>query len=108
MKNPKGVINNNNNNNDDAQPKIYPVEWDAQNSLEFWNTNGPSNFGQTTRLSDSKKKQKKKKKSTDRIEDFSVLSDHRVKINESEKRDPIYPTPPLGQDMTQGQFLSGV
>ena len=23
-------------------------------------------------------------------------------------RDHIYPTPPLGQDMTQGQFLSGV
>ena len=22
--------------------------------------------------------------------------------------DPIYPTPPLGQDMTQGYFLSGV
>ena len=22
--------------------------------------------------------------------------------------DPIYPTPPLGQDMTHGQFLSGV
>ena len=22
--------------------------------------------------------------------------------------DPIYPTPPLGKDMTQGQFLSGV
>ena len=22
--------------------------------------------------------------------------------------DPIYPTPALGQDMTQGQFLSGV
>ena len=22
--------------------------------------------------------------------------------------DPIYPTPPLGQDMTQSQFLSGV
>ncbi len=21
---------------------------------------------------------------------------------------PIYPTPPLGQDMTQGQFLNGV
>ena len=21
---------------------------------------------------------------------------------------PIYPTPPLGQDMTQGQFLSGI
>ena len=23
-------------------------------------------------------------------------------------RGTIYPTPPLGQDMTQGQFLSGV
>ena len=23
-------------------------------------------------------------------------------------KDPIYPTPPLGQDMTQGQFLSEV
>ena len=23
-------------------------------------------------------------------------------------KDPIYPTPPLGQDMTQGHFLSGV
>ena len=23
------------------------------------------------------------------------------------EKDPIYPTPPLGQDMTQGQFLSG-
>ena len=33
----------------------------------------------------------------------SVLSD--VKHMET---DPIYPTPPLGQDMTQGQFLSGV
>ena len=27
---------------------------------------------------------------------------------EKENDDPIYPTPPLGQDMTQGQFLSGV
>ena len=24
------------------------------------------------------------------------------------KNNPIYPTPPLRQDMTQGQFLSGV
>ena len=24
------------------------------------------------------------------------------------RRDTIYPTPPLGQDMIQGQFLSGV
>ena len=28
--------------------------------------------------------------------------------NISTLNDPIYPTPPLGQDMTQGQFLSGV
>ena len=28
-----------------------------------------------------------------------------IKIN---RPYPIYPTPPLGQDMTQGQFLSGV
>ena len=28
--------------------------------------------------------------------------------NEVISADPIYPTPPLGQDMTQGQFLSGV
>ena len=26
----------------------------------------------------------------------------------SNPKDPIYPTPPLGQDITQGQFLSGV
>ena len=25
---------------------------------------------------------------------------------DKETTDPIYPTPPLGQDMTQGQFLS--
>ncbi len=60
--------------------------------------------------------------------DFAVPADHRVKLKESEKKDKylvqtrelkktvehesdgylIYPTPPLGQDMTQGQFLSGV
>ena len=28
--------------------------------------------------------------------------------NFPEAPDTIYPTPPLGQDMTQGQFLSGV
>ena len=31
--------------------------------------------------------------------DYSLLN-HRS--------DPIYPTPPLGQEMTQGHFLSGV
>ena len=32
-----------------------------------------------------------------------------VDIDSTRKiHDTIYPTPPLGQDMTQGQFLSGV
>ena len=72
------------------------------------------------------------------IMDFAVPADHRVKLKEIEKKGKylnlawelkknklwnvkvtvmpiviralgtIYPTPPLGQDMTQGQFLSGV
>ena len=29
-------------------------------------------------------------------------------LNSFLRPNPIYPTPPLGQDMTQGQFLSGV
>ena len=56
--------------------------------------------------------------------DFTDPADHRIKIKESEKIDKyldfakelkmpwnisdmehIYPTPPLGQDMTQGQFF---
>ena len=28
-------------------------------------------------------------------------------VDSFSKYNPIYPTPPLGQDMTQGQFLSG-
>ena len=31
-----------------------------------------------------------------------------VKYFSYSKNNPIYPTPPLGQDMTHGQFLSGV
>ena len=31
-----------------------------------------------------------------------------TEINREIKINHIYPTPPLGQDMTQGQFLSGV
>ena len=34
-----------------------------------------------------KKKKKKKKKRTYRVEDFTVPTDHRVKQNESEKRE---------------------
>ena len=72
----------------------------------------------------SKKKKKKKEKS---ILDFAVPAEHWVILKESEKTDKYQdlaremkncgiwksrlsylPTPPLGQDMTQGQFLSGV
>ena len=31
-----------------------------------------------------------------------------TKYQMSYARNHIYPTPPIGQDMTQGQFLSGV
>ena len=51
--------------------------------MEFWDTNGSSNLGQTTRPSDSQQK----KKGTNRIEDFIVPAYHRIKLKESEKRD---------------------
>ena len=35
-----------------AQPRIRPGKWVTQNSLGFWNTNGSSNLGQTTKPSD--------------------------------------------------------
>ena len=56
---------------------------DAQNFLEFWDTNGSNNLGQTTRPIDSLKK----KKRTYRIVDFAVPADHRVKLKERKKRD---------------------
>ena len=46
MKNSKGVNNNSNNNNN--------------NCLEFWDTYGSPNLGQTTTPSDSQKKKKKR------------------------------------------------
>ena len=36
-----------------AQSGIRPRKWDAQNLLGFWDKNGSSNLGQTTRPSDS-------------------------------------------------------
>ena len=41
-----------------AQPRIHLRKGDVQNSLGFWDTNGPSNLSQMTRPSDSKNKQK--------------------------------------------------
>ena len=40
-----------------AQPGIRPREWDVQNSLGFWDTNGSSNLDQMTRHSDGHKKE---------------------------------------------------
>ena len=34
-------------------PRIRPSKWNAQNSLGFWDTNGSSNYGQTTRPCDT-------------------------------------------------------
>ena len=44
-----------------AQPIFCPRKWDVLNPLGFWDTNGSSNIGQTTRPSDSQQKKKKKK-----------------------------------------------
>ena len=41
-----------------------------------------------------------------KIHDPAAL--HDTETQKSTPDDPIYQTPPLGQDMTQGQFLSGV
>ena len=40
--------------------------------------------------------------------EWNYSSWHSDDIISERRGDPIYPTPPLEQDMTQGQFLSGV
>ena len=54
-----------------AQPRIRPGEWDAQNSLGFWDTNGSPNTDQTTRPSNNQQKKK-----TSQSLDFSVPADY--------------------------------
>ena len=51
------------------------LENDTQTPLGFWHTNGSPNLSQKTRPY------------TWKIEDFSVLSDHRIKLKENEKKD---------------------
>ena len=41
-------------------PRICPGEWDTQNSLRFWDTNGLPDLGKTTKPSNSEKKPPKK------------------------------------------------
>ena len=62
-----------------ALTKICSGEWDTQNSLGFWDTNG-----RKTRPSDNNEKRKWKR--TCRIEEFAVPADHKGKIKEREKR----------------------
>ena len=40
-----------------AQPGIRPRKWDAQSSLGFWDTDGSSNLGRTTRPCESQQQQ---------------------------------------------------
>ena len=65
-----------------TQPRISPGEWDTQNPLGFWDTNGSPNLGQTTRPCNNQQK-----KRTCRIVDFAVPADHRAKFKESEKKE---------------------
>ena len=44
-----------------GQTGFHPEEWDVQNSLGFWYTNGWPNLGKTTRPSDRHRKKKKRK-----------------------------------------------
>ena len=73
-----------------AQTRIRPTQWDAQSSLGFWDTNGSSNLGQTTKPWDSqlqKKERKEKKRRTSWRVDFAVPADYKVKLKESKKID---------------------
>ena len=64
------------NSESNQENETYKILWD------FLYTNRSSNLGQTTRPSDSQQKNR-----TWRIVYFAVPADHRVKLNESEKRD---------------------
>ena len=67
-----------------AQPRIHPRKWDTQTPLEYIDTNGSSNLGQTTRPGDSLQKKEKK---ICRMVDFAVQAGNWVKLKEGENRD---------------------
>ena len=62
------------------QTSIRPGKSDAKNSQGFWDTNKSPNPEQKTRPSDNNKKKPY------RMVNYVVLSNHRVKIKENEKR----------------------
>ena len=62
-----------------AQPNICPGEWDSQTPKGLWHTNGSFNLSHTTNL-----------KRTDKIVDFAVPVDHKVKLIKNEKKDKYF------------------
>ena len=64
-----------------AKHRICLCECDAQTPLEFWDTNGSFNLGQTTRPSDSQQKPE----NLSNVE-FAAPADHRVKLKEREQK----------------------
>ena len=63
-----------------AQTRMYPGKQDAQIALEFFDTNGSLNVGQTTRPSNNQQE----KRNCQNV-DFVVPVDHCVKLKENEK-----------------------
>ena len=68
------------------ESNISPGEWGTQFFMGFWDTNGSPNLGQTTRHYNNQQ-QKKNKKKINKIVDFALPADQRVKLKESEKKD---------------------
>ena len=72
--------------------RICPGEWHAYTPMGFWHTNGSPNLCQMTRPYNNNKR----KKRTCWIVDFALLTDHWVKLIESEKKDKYLD---LGKEM---------
>ena len=73
-----------------AQLRIYHGEWDAQTPLEYWDTNGSPNLGQTTGPYNNQQQQQQQKKTTCRIVDFTIPDDHGVKSKQCWKKDKYF------------------
>ena len=74
MNNPESVLEN----------ETHKILWDFEIQTDHLISARPQNL---VNVSNNKKKKKEKKKRTYQIADFGFLADHRVKLNEGEKRD---------------------
>ena len=63
-----------------AQTRIYPVVRDSQNSLRFWNINGPPNSARKVDLV-----LVKKNKRTGQLVELTTPADHRMKVKKGKK-----------------------